>query len=171
MYQFSAITTNDYTIEIVSNTYWSCKAEGNFKLSQYNGSGNTKINIEIPSDVLTAEGYVYFSYGDERCKYPVLSINLSNLCYISTNPNYNVCVDGKNTIFFIYENPGEIFTVSIFCYDNWTFAATSVNGCISNNNELMIIAGEKDGQVQITPQHQCDGKNIVYIKLLKKADS
>ena len=87
MYQFSAIVTNDYTIEVTSNTYWSCKAEGNFKLSQYDGSGDAKINIEIPDDVMLAEGTVYFSYGDERCEYPVVSIYLSGGCYLLTEPH------------------------------------------------------------------------------------
>ena len=171
MYQFSAIVTNDYTIDVTSNTYWSCKAEGNFKLSQYDGSGNTKINIEIPDDVMMAEGVVYFSYGDERCKYPKFEISLSNLCYITSYPNYNICDNGEKTIYFFYEEPLETFNVSVFCYDGWTVDSADLN-YITNNNEVMIIASGNDGELRIVPQHQCGGRSVIHVKLVKKkADS
>jgi hypothetical protein len=174
MYQFSAMVTNDYTIEVSSNTYWSCKAEGNFKLSQYDGSGDTKINIEIPDDVMLAEGTVYFSYGDERCKYPKFEISLANLCYISSYPNYNICDDNgtkKKTVYFFYDEPLETFNLSVFCYDGWTVDTSDFN-YVTSNNDVMIIASENDGELRIIPNHQCGGRNIIYVKLVKKkADS
>ena len=101
MYQFNATLKSNHTIEVESNTYWSCKVEGNFKLSKYDYSGDCVINIIIPDDIMFVEGTVYFSYGDERCKYPEIEVFLNNDCYIETYPNYVVCDDEK-TIFFYY---------------------------------------------------------------------
>ena len=119
MYTFSATVTSSYTISVISNTYWSCKVEGNFKLSKYDGEGNFIIDIIIPDDIMIADGVVTFSFGDERCNYPELTIFLSNLCYVSTNPSYRMCNDEK-TIFFFYEEAKETFYVSVTCFDGWT---------------------------------------------------
>ena len=173
MYEFIAIVTNDYTIDIISNTYWSCKAEGNFKLSKYDGSGNTVLNIEIPDDTMMVEGVVYFSFGDERCKYPQLYVNFTNLCYIMCYPNYTTCTSNDNieekTITFFYEDELETFRVSVLCFDNWS-VDTSDFDYVTNNNEIMIISSGSDGELRIIPQHQCNGKNTIHIKLIKKAD-
>jgi hypothetical protein len=166
MYTFSATVTSDYTISILSNTYWSCKAEGNFKLSKYDGEGNCDIDIIIPSDVMMADGIVTFSYGDERCNYPEVVIFLDNFCYVSTNPSYRIC-DDKKTIFFFYEEAKETFYVSVTCFDGWTVDSSSLE-YITSNNDVMIISSGRDGELRIIPNHQCDGKNIVYVKLLKK---
>ena len=103
MYEFNAVATSLQTINIESNTYWNCKAEGNFKLSQYDGSGSTIIDVIIPEDALSVNGNVYFSYGDERCMFPVLPIYYTNDCYIMTNPSYRECGEEKTkTIYFYY---------------------------------------------------------------------
>jgi hypothetical protein len=170
MYEFIATVTNDYTIEIESNTYWSCKAEGSFKLSSYSGgTGKTTINIEIPDDIMIAEGIVYFSFGDERCKYPEVTINLANLCYISTYPNYNICGENREkTIYLFYEEPHETFNISVFCFDGWTVESPTNVDYITNNNELMIITGDENGELNIMPQHTCNNQNIIHIKTIKK---
>lgn len=171
MYEFSAIVTNEYTVDITSNTYWSCKAEGNFKLSKYDGSGSTSLEIEIPSDVMRAEGTVYFSYGDERCKYPELYIYLDNLCYITSNPMYTVCKTDngaeEKTVTFFYEDANEAFTISVFCFDGWTVDTTDFE-CITSNNSVMIVASGRDGELRIVPNHQCGGRSIIHVKLIKK---
>jgi len=171
MYEFSAIVKNDYTIEIKSNTYWNCKAVGNFKLSQYDGSGDTQIDIVIPEDVMIAEGNVYFSYGDERCEYPVVSVMLSNLCYITTNPSYTICDteddNEEKVITFFYKEPREIFNASIFCFDGWTVESDGLK-YITNNNDVMIISNEEDGEIRIIPNNECeDTDNVIHIKLVK----
>jgi hypothetical protein len=166
MYTFSATVTSSYTISVISNTYWSCKAEGNFKLSKYDGEGNFIIDIIIPDDIMIADGVVTFSFGDERCNYPELTIFLSNLCYVSTNPSYRICNDEK-TIFFFYEEAKETFYVSVTCFDGWTVESTNLE-YITSNNDVMIISSGKDGELKIIPNHQCNRKNIIHVKLLKK---
>jgi len=170
MYIFNATVTNDYTIEITSNTYWSCKVEGNFKLSAYDGSGNTQINIVIPDDVMVANGIVYFSFGDERCKYPEVSITMVNYCYIKTYPNYNICDNEEKTIYFFFEEPHETFNISVTCFDGWEVDTSNLD-YITSNNEIMVISRKDEGILRIVPQHSCNGKNIIYVKLIKKADS
>lgn len=168
MYIFSATVTNDYTIEITSNTYWNCKLEGNFKLSSYDGSGSTTINIDIPDDIMIAEGIAYFSFGDERCNYPEITINLANLCYISTYPNYNICGENKEkTIYLFYEEPHETFNISVFCFDEWVASSSNIS-YITNNNELMIITGNENGNLDIIPNHTCNGQNVIHVKTIKK---
>lgn len=169
MYTFSATVTSDYTISVMSNTHWSCKAEGNFKLSKYDGEGNYDIDIIIPDDIMIADGTVTFSYGDERCNYPELVIYLNNLCYVSTNPSYRICNDEK-TISFFYEEAKETFYVSVTCFDGWT-VDTSDFDYITSNNDVMIISSGKDGELRIVPSNQCNGKSIIHIKLLKKGDT
>ena len=171
MYEFSATVNDDNSIEIVSNTYWNCKLEGNFMLSSYDGSGDTTIDIEIPDDIRIAEGNIYFSYGDERCIYPELYIFTNNDCYIETNPNYIECDNGEKTIYLYYEEPLETFTVSINCFDGWKVDSSDFD-YITTDNEVMIISNDENGEnkeTQIKPTHDCDGKNIIHIKLKKKA--
>jgi len=166
MYTFSATLTSDYSINVDTNTYWSCKVIGNFMLSKYDGEGGEIVDIIIPEDVTNANGTVIFSYGDERCKYPDLPVYLANLCYIDTEPKYRICNDEK-IIFFEYEENREVFFVSVRCYNGWKVESTDLK-FITNNNEIMIISSGKDGEVKIIPDNDCGGKNIVKIKLIKK---
>lgn len=172
MYEFSATVTDDYAIEITTNTYWNCKLEGNFQLSEYDGSGDTTVDIEIPDDVRIADGIIYFSFGDERCFHPELYINLDNKCYIETYPNYNVCNNEEKTVFFFYEEPLEPFYISISCLYKWKVGSSDFT-YIKSDKEVMIISNGNDGELQIVPDEQdnCDGKNIIHVKLKKKADS
>ena len=39
---------------------------------------------------------------------------------------------------------------------------------ITSNNDVMIISSGKDGELKIIPNHQCNRKNIIHVKLLKK---
>lgn len=172
MYEFNAILKDNQTIEITSNTYWSCKVDGNFKLSKYCGEGGTEekeiIDIIMPDDIMTAEGVVYFSYGDERCEYPQIYVYFANECYISTSPSYSKCEDEENKILFSFNEPGEIFMLSVFCFGNWEIKNETNITCITSNNEIMVISGEGDGSFYITP-NLCD-KNSIKVVLKRKAD-
>lgn len=163
---FSATLTSDHTIEVRSNTYWSCKAEGNFTLSTYDGTGNATIFVDIPEDIMVAQGVVTFSYGDELCKYPEVGVYLSNDCYVNTIPEYKECDEGK-TIYFYYDEPRETFNVSVQCFDGWEVDTTDFD-YIMNNNDVMIISSGKDGELRIVPTHQCGGRSIIYVKLVKR---
>ena len=163
---FSATVTNNQTIEVRSNTYWSCKAEGNFMLSTYDGTGNDTIIVEIPEDVMVAQGVVTFSYGDELCKYPEVGVYLSNDCYVNTIPAYKECDDEK-TIYFYYDEPRETFNVSVQCFDGWEVDTTDFN-YIMKNNDVMVISSGKDGELRIVPTHQCGGRSIIHVKLVKR---
>lgn len=167
MYQFNATLKSNHTIEVESNTYWSCKVEGNFKLSKYDYSGDCVINIIIPDDIMFVEGTVYFSYGDERCKYPEIEVFLNNDCYIETYPNYVVCDDEK-TIFFYYEDARETFNISVLCFGQWNARSSNLD-YITTNNELIVISPDSDeGELTITPQNDCNGENVIHVKLIKK---
>ena len=47
-------------------------------LSNYSGIGDDEIEIDVPQDVAVAEGTITFSYGDDRCIYPVMKIYEGN---------------------------------------------------------------------------------------------
>lgn len=83
MYTFEPVL-NGRTIQIHSNTYWTCDSDSNFKLSKNSGFGNDEIEIIVPETILNVYGVVTFSYGDERCKYPDITIRFANSCYINT---------------------------------------------------------------------------------------
>lgn len=169
MDKFNAIVTNKMTIEITSDTYWSCKAEGNFKLSQYDGSGDTIINVIIPEDVLTAEGTVYFTYGDERCSFPQVSILFNNYCYIRTIPSYTSCTFDEETarvVYLFYEEENEIFNMSVFSVGDWEVRNAKNCKYLAKKNELMIITESVEGTLQIVPL-QCD-MNKIIVNLIKK---
>jgi len=151
MKQFSAITTSGYTIEIDSNTYWSCKAEGNFTLSSYNGSGSSVIDVNIPIDEITAEGVVHFSYGDGYCRQYTLDVYYSNNCYVSTNPSYEIC-NGKKTIFLKYKQPNEEFIINIFCFGGWEIDSDSNVSYFINGDNLMVVSPTTGkGSLRIIP--------------------
>ena len=171
MYEFNAVATSLQTIQIDSNTYWSCKAEGNFKLSQYDGSGSTIIDVIIPEDELFVDGNVYFSYGDERCMFPVLPIYYTNDCYIKTNPLYRECGEDKTkTIYFYYDYPGQLFTVNVIPVDEWEAVPQNDVKIIVDDNDLTLIAPKNNGTVLIKPTKDCGGKNEVTIRLIKNPD-
>ena len=94
MYTFEAKLV-DRKIQVFSNTYWTCDSDCNFRLSKNSGFGNDEIDIVVPETVLNAYGVVTFSYGDERCKYPTITIRFANNCYISTIPGFETCNDEK----------------------------------------------------------------------------
>lgn len=170
MYEFKAVLNDDQTITITTNTYWSCKAEGNFKLSAYDGTESTTLFIEIPKDVRIAMGEIFFSYGDERCDYPTIYVYTDNMCYIESYPSFNECKVGEveeKTIYFFYEEPQETFNVSIDCFSNWTVETNDFD-YITSNNEVMIIASGYDGELLIVPDNNCGGRSIIHVKLVKK---
>ena len=170
MYKFNAIVTNNRQIRIETNTYWSCKSVGNFSLSKYDGSGNTDIDIHIPDDEMIAEGTVYFSYGDDRCKYPEVSVFYTNNCLIRTTPSYVTCGENnQKTIFFYYNEKGEMFNVNILCISGWNAYSPTLKYFI-NNNGIMIVSNEEDGAVTIKPNGDCEEDNFIEIRLVKNPD-
>lgn len=170
MYQFTAIASKNRNIAITSNTYWSCKAEGNFKLSKYDGNGSDTIDVIIPEDEMTVSGTVYFSYGDERCKYPELDIYYTNNCLIRTTPTFIECGGNRQkTIFFHYKEKGELFTTSVLCMGGWTAFSSTLKYLVSDN-DVTVISGENDGIVYLTPNGDCNEIDKVEIRLVKNPD-
>lgn len=171
MNEFNAILTDGRKIEIATNTYWSCKLEGNFKLSQYDGSGDTIIDIIIPEDIMFVEGNVYFTYGDERCEFPQMSLLFNNTCYIRTIPSYSVCQfedKTENVIYLFYEEERETFNISVFSVNNWS--VRNALNCIylMNRNELMVVPlGEEGGELEIVPD-ECYDKKVI-VKIIKRS--
>ena len=167
MNEFNAIVTDNRTIEITTNTYWSCKAEGNFKLSKYDGSGDTTISIIMPEDIMFIEGSVYFTYGDERCEFPQVSILFNNECYIRTIPSYDVC-ETENVIYLFYNEERETFNLSVFTVGSWNIRNALNCIYLIGRNELTIIPlGEEGGELTIFLEN-CEEKEVV-IKLIKRS--
>ena len=169
MYQFNAVISNSNTISITTNTYWSCKSEGNFKLSAYDGSGTTTIDIIIPDDIMVAEGIIYFSYGDDRCKYPDLSILSTNNCLIKTTPSYIKCDDNSKILELRYDESGELFNVSIMCVSGWSIFSPTLK-YFETNDGIVIVSGEEDDSLFIQPNAECDETNFVEVRLIKNPD-
>ena len=163
MYEFSAIhDDNTGKITITSNTYWSCTSEGNFMLSNYSGIGDDEIEIDVPQDVAVAEGTITFSYGDDRCIYPVMKIYEGNVCYIMTVPMF-MMQNGKRHIYFHFENKGDIFPVEImtstYSMDSWQVKETNNAYAITSDDLLTLISKESDGYVIIGPKN-CDSDDF-----------
>ena len=171
MHTLTATVAENNQITVETDTYWSCKAEGNFLLSKYSGNGTDVIDIIVPEDVAVANGVVYFSFGSGECEFTGVTVYSVNNCYIETIPNYKKC-NGKNTIFFYYTEPKETFNVSVRCFDGWEVDSSNVE-CIVNDDEVMVITPDdyKDEyKVNIFPNNQCGGNNNVQVILKKKGD-
>lgn len=168
IYTFSATPTNNKTIEIQSNTYWSCKAEGNFMLSDYYGSGDTSIDIIIPDGTNLVEGNVYFTYGDNKCG--IVNVNVYNTdeYVINTIPSYEIC-DNKKTISFKCNDTKEVFYIEIESYGEWEVTAPSGVGVIKYQGGIMLIGPENavDTPVIIKPKGIEDDKYTVYVNIIK----
>jgi hypothetical protein len=171
MNEFSAIVTNEQKIIVTTNTYWSCKAEGNFKLSQYDGSGDTVINVIIPEDILSVEGVVYFTYGDERCTFPYVTILFNNSCYIKTMPSYTACTtdngEVEKIIYLFFNEEKEVFNLSVFCIGNWEVRNNKHCIYLARGSELMIVSEDEDGFLEIVPL-DCES-NTIIVKLIKRS--
>lgn len=166
MHNFKAIA-QDNIITIESNTYWSCKAEGNFMLSKYSGNGSDTINIIYYEDTEVANGTVYFSFGNETCETTSILIYSTNNCFIDTNPSYIEC-DDKKIIYIYFTEPKETFNVSVRCFNGWTVESANVNYIIGNGEFMIITPDIDESELSIIPNNQCDGNNIVTVKLIKK---
>lgn len=165
MYTFEPVL-NGRTIQIHSNTYWTCDSDSNFKLSKNSGFGNDEIEIIVPETILNVHGVVTFSYGDERCKYPDITIRFANSCYINTVPGFEKC-NGENVITYLFTTTRQPFTTQITTSDGWKVTTSDNVKYLIYDNYIMVISSENggDGYVQITPNGDCSEKSIVTIKL------
>ena len=151
MYTFKATAIENNTIQIETNTYWNCKAEGNFKLSSYDGSGNTIVSVLIPDDAPTVEGTIYFSYGNGVCSIFILDVYYTNNCYISTNPSYELC-NNERVLTLRYKQPNEAFMIDVFSFGGWVIGDANNVSYFVNENSLMVISPSTGtGSLKIIP--------------------
>lgn len=116
---------------------------------------------------MTAEGVVYFTYGDDRCKYPVITIYYTNNCLITTNPSWKECGDdNQRTVFLYFKEKGETFNVSALCIGGWNVYSPTLKYFVNDNN-IFIISNENDDSLFIRPNNECGGRNV-EVKLIKK---
>lgn len=174
MYELTLIFTNPNTINVLSNTCWSCEAIGNnFTLSKYSGVGNGEIKVNIPSSIPFANGSVIFTYGDDKCRKKELTIFANNNNYIITEPSYFICVDDNvKTIKLFYSEPNEVHYVSVQCFDGWNIDNVSSNvQYVKDENSIMIISPSdgNNGELTIVPTYHGDNnENNVIVNIIKK---
>ncbi len=152
------------TLVVNSDTYWSCNAYGSIRLSQYSGSGDTTITIELPDDMSFGFGRVVFSYGDGRCDYPSLNVYLTNECWIKTIPMYKTRKEGDETIHEInipYTEDGEAINVKVFSNTPWYVEGLNV---YVNDNDILIPANESQYTIRLL---KCKDK-VINIILCRK---
>lgn len=163
MYTFNVGKTGNKLI-VNTNTFWSCSVYGNFRLSKYSGTEGGEITIEVPKELPFASGEVIFSYGDERCRYPSIDIFIMNDCYISTEPMYNECPDGK-TLKLIFKEDNEAISVKVYSNGIWSATNSDNIKTFKNGDELLISA--KEGTITVKPNVGCEDEDKVNIILEK----
>lgn len=163
-YNFSASVTSEGTIEIKTDTTWTCKSEGNFMLSEFYGSGDSSVNIIIPETVSVANGTVYFSYGNNSCPIKDIMVYQTNNCHIETVPDYEMC-NGSKTILLPYKEPNELLNVSIKSFNEWNIETNDIE-YIKYNGGYYIIAPDTDEQFSLISL-KSEGCDDVIIKLYK----
>ena len=167
MYIFEAIYNNDSTITVKSNTFWSCKVEGNFMLSAYDGLANEEgvdIDIIVPNEIEIIEGTVTFTYGDDRCKYPEIYVYQINNCILETTPGF-IESNGRKEIYFPNKNEGDTISIKVKTAYNslasWTYEKIGTNSNVfTNDSEMFIVVGSEQGEIKISNQY-CD--DSIYI--------
>ena len=166
--QFSVSIENDkIKVEAESDEQcWNCFAEGNFMMSMYSGKGNKEIQFAIPEDVSIAMGTVRFSYDNDRCNYPLLSVYLNNDCYIETYPRYMKC-NNERVLNLYYTYKGEMLNVDVYTHGGYTAEPDGVK-VITNEESMSIIAGEESGTVTLKANGCEDDSMKVTINVIKK---
>lgn len=170
MYTFNVERVGQSLI-VNTNTFWSCNVYGNFTLSKYSGDKkyiNSKcssetIDIIIPKELPSARGEIVFSYGDERCEYPSISVFLINECYIRTEPMFVETSNGERIIRIKYKEENESVSIKIYSNGIWT---ANGSGLFTNGDELLITAGECK-EVTISPNIGCDDYVINIVGEIK----
>lgn len=165
MYTFNVEQQGDKLI-VTSNTFWNCNVYGNFMLSKYSSTGintsracNEEIDIIVPKELPGAQGEVIFSYGDDRCRYPSISVFLVNECYIRTEPMFTE-VNGQRILRIKYKEENDAITVKVYSNGIWS---ASGSGLFTNGDELLIAASDCK-EVVITPNIGCaDDKKVTII--------
>jgi hypothetical protein len=114
--------------------------------------------MEIPKELPSASGEVVFSYGDDRCKYPSISVYLVNNCYLRTEPMFSE-INGERILRLKYREDGEMKSVKVFSNGIWS---ASGNGIFTNGDEVLIEA-EHCKEVIITPNIGCESKFKVKV--------
>lgn len=167
--QFFEAKQNKNKIIISSNTNWSCKVVGNCLLSKCNGVGNDEITIIIPKELASCSGQITFTYGDERCNYPVIEVFFVNNCFIKTIPSFSTCEEG-NVLVVPFYRKGEMLTITVLSNGIWSVTKRINCSATAYSDRLVIYTTEKlDGLVEISPNLGCQ-YNFVRIKLVYSGD-
>lgn len=183
MSKFNFRVTDD-TIIIESDTYWSCRCDGNILLSKYSGIGDDVIDLLKHEDIKYHVGHVYFTYGDERCEYPYELIQYKNNCIIlDTTPMWTLCDDDSTkVIFFKYKDESDTIRIKVhppnieYIYDKngnlievdkgWKVVDDGGHVYFCNDNEILIVANT-DNDFVIGASKCEDDSKYIYIKLTK----
>ena len=168
MDSFSAIVTDNRTINITSNTHWACQSFGNFRLSKYEGYGNDTIEIIVPEDLKFGDGYAYFTYGDEKCDYPFLRIYSINECFLETTPKYRVC-DGIRTVMLYFKYEGEMVDVTIDTNNEWSINSSGGLTYFIDGNKITIVAKSSGGEISVKINSDSVNCDFFIIRLIKKS--
>lgn len=152
------------TLDIKSDTYWSCNVYGNIRLSQYSGSGNTGITILIPEDMSFGNGRVIFSYGDGRCDYPSIDVYITNNCWIRTIPMFQTRIEDGIIIREInipFTEDNEAINMKVFSNTGWYIKD---NNAYINDEDVLMQA--EDGKEVVIKFFNCDKE--IKVTLCKK---
>lgn len=168
MNTFSAEVVDNYKISITSDTSWSCQSIGNFRLSKYEGEGSGFVYIIVPEDLREGSGYVYFTYGDEKCDYPYVQIYSVNECFIETSPKFKIC-DGVKTVYLYFKEEGELLDMTLDTNYLWSVDSEPDITYFTDVNKLTIVAKENANNISIKINAESvDCENLI-IKLVKKS--
>ena len=159
MYNFKVVRDNN-TLIIYSNTTWECSSYGNIWLDKTNGIGNDVITMSVPYGMDGAYANICFTYGDERCEYPVVSIYLSGGCYLLTEPMYN----NKKQLSITYSDSDDGINIKVFSNREWYISRSEgMEAYYVNDYDLIIIPSKNSCITKATLACECENIEITLL--------
>jgi hypothetical protein len=176
MYTFNVTYNESNKITVVTNTHWSCYVDGNFRLSSYNGFADGEdttfeLDIIVPLEIPIIDGNIIFTYGDERCEYPVVPVYQINGCILSTIPSY-ITTNGRREIYFNFSDEGQTMSLTVqTAYGSATSWTANVNSgdakIFTTDEQMLVIAGKNESEIELKSKY-CD--DSVYVILCNTDD-
>jgi hypothetical protein len=89
--------------------------------------------MSVPKEMEGASASIYFTYGDERCRYPVIDVYLEG-CYLITEPMY----DANNIINLVYTDENDALSVKVKSNKEWGLR-THQSDVYKYEDEIIIV--------------------------------
>lgn len=160
-------------IYVMSDTHWSCSCRGDLLLSKYSGEGDDTIEILDVDGLWLYDGSIHFTYGDDRCDYPVLNVRFTQDCILETYPQYLLCDTPKGeverVIYFPYDSERETFTIYIATPTSGGWEVHDDGGHIYfvDNGYLTVVAGSSEEDFIIKARNCEDETKYIKLRLTK----